>query len=86
MKTNYRHQNLRAQELRRADRKERAAFKATSALKAVFALKTESTEPECVQFSVFTQSGMVNSWRVRSFARHHEGVSLDLMSSRYWLG
>ena len=80
MKTNYRHQNLRSHELRRAARKERAAFK------AVFALKTESTEPECVQFSVFTQSGMVNSRRVRSFARHHEGVSLDLMSSRYWLG
>ena len=80
MKTNYRHQNLRSHELRRAARKERAAFK------AVFALKTESTEPECVQFSVFTQSGMVNSRRVRSFARHHEVVSLDLMPSRYWLG
>ena len=80
MKTNYRHQNLRSHELRRAARKERAAFK------AVFALKTESTEPECVQFSVFTQSGMVNSRRVRSFARRHKVVSLDLMPSRYWLG
>lgn len=85
MKTNYRHQNLRAQELRRAARKERAAFKAASALKAVFALKTESTEPECVQFSVFTQSGMVNSRRFRSFARRHQAITLDQVSSRFWL-
>lgn len=86
MKTNYRHQNLRAQELRRAARKERAAFKAASALKAVFALKTESTAPESVQFSGFTQLGKVHSRRVRSFARHHEVVGLDLVPSRFWLG
>ena len=85
MKTNYRHQNLRTHELRRAARKERAAFKAASALKAVFALKTESTAPKSVQFSVFTQSGMVNSRRVRSFARHHQAITLDQVSSRFWL-
>ena len=80
MKTNYRHQNLRPHELRRAARKERAAFKAASAL------KTESTEPECVQFSVFTQLGKVHSRSVRSFERHHEVVGLDLVPSRFWLG
>ena len=73
MKTNHRHSSRKAQELRRAARKERAA------------LKTEVAPQEQVQSYIYMQGGTANIRRIRSFARRHQAITLDQVSSRFWL-
>ena len=73
MKTNHHQQNRKAKQARRAARKERAA------------LKTEVASQEQVQSCIYMLGGTANIRRIRSFARRHQTITHDQVSSRYWL-
>ena len=73
MKTKHHQQKRKAQQARRAARKTRTA------------LKTEVAPQEQAQSCIYMQGGTANIRRIRSFARRHQAITLDQVSSRIWL-